>query len=108
MGMRFHFSCVCGYAAEAGEGGGFVASSELRECRNCGEIVGVVTDIHDHPARELSEDQEAALWRVLNRCPNCGGTEHLPVRHVGRPFRKGVRCPQCGARLHQRMTHRTD
>jgi hypothetical protein len=39
MGMRFHFECACGYAVDAHEGGGFVASSELRECRDCREIV---------------------------------------------------------------------
>jgi predicted nucleic acid-binding Zn ribbon protein len=108
MGMQFHFSCVCGYTTDAGEGGGFVASSELRECRDCREIVGVITDIHDHPARGLAEDMEAELWRALNRCPKCDGTRHLPVRRVGLPFRTGVRCPRCGARLRERMTHLTD
>jgi hypothetical protein len=108
MGMRYHFECACGYAADATQGGGFVASGELRECRDCREIVGVVTDIREPPARDLSEEHAAALWHKLNRCPKCDGTHHLPVRRVGRPGRKGVRCPRCGERLRQRMTHRTD
>jgi predicted nucleic acid-binding Zn ribbon protein len=85
-----------------------VATTQLRECRQCREIVGVIDDVHDESARQLTDEHDAELWRALNRCPICDGTQHVPVRRVGGLRRKGVRCPRCGARLHEEITARTD